>query len=51
MNKIYSFNKNHTKSTTYSKDSKKKKIIRLFALLGALLMIGTFIVSLIGYMI
>lgn len=52
-NKVYNFNKPKTKISevkVVSKDSKRKKMIRLGALLGALLMIGTFLVSLLQYL-
>lgn len=51
MNKTYSCNKIQSSEKPPSKEDKKKKFIRLCALLGALLMIGTFIISLIGYML
>ncbi len=52
-NKVYNFNKPKAKISevkVVSKDSKRKKMIRLGALLGALLMIGTFLVSLLQYL-
>ena len=53
-NKVYNFNKPVSKIPeikVVSKESKRKKIIRLGALLGALLMFGSCLVSLIMYII
>ena len=53
-NKIYSFNKPVKKIPEVKvepKEPKRKKLIRFGALLGALLMFGTFLVSLLMYIL
>lgn len=53
-NKVYNFNKPVSKIPevkVISKESKRKKWIRLGALFGALLMLGTCLVSLIMYIL
>lgn len=51
-NKIYKFeNKKVAEKSTTPKESTKKKIIRLCALFGALLILGGFFLSLIMYML